>query len=431
MLKSIKISRFKSIEEATLTFGQLNFFIGTNASGKSNFFDALRLLQAMGYGFTVSEMFDGKAQAGGSVAWEGIRGGSERAVFRPNVGKSGKPKEKHTKTTCQLEITYHHGDVGYSYAIQLNPSDGIVQKEKFSYQNLADGAISKVYETLDRNPAAFITAKVFSRGEDNKTRSGRKSHYDFNPNRPLLHQLRQVADTELSEADWNAVDTFIQLLGDIQKLDVEPRLLRDYSKQTQAVRIGERGENFAALVKTILKDEKKKSAFTAWLKELTPTEIDEVKIGKGAVGEPIFGVREGRNTNYAPTLSDGTLRFSALTAALFQESSPHLLLLEEVDNGIHPTRLRLLVELLVQRTEHLTNSARLAEPSPQLFVTTHSPILLSWLPKESYKNVFHCSRQENGASKIQPIAEIPSFMEIARKQPFGELFAEGWIENSL
>lgn len=418
MLTSIKISRFKSIEEATLTFGRLNFFIGTNASGKSNFFDALRLLQAIGYGFTVLEMFDGKAQAGGSVAWEGIRGGSERAVFRPNVGKSGKPKEKHTTTTCQLEVTYRHGGVDYSYTIQLNPSKGIIQKEVFSYQNINDGASYKLFETIDKNQTAFITAEVFSE------RKGRKPQFDFTPNRPLLHQLRQVVGTNLSDVHLSAVDTFIQLLGDVQKLDVEPRLLRDYSKQTQAVRIGERGENFAALVKTILKDKKKKSVFTEWLKELTPTEIDEVIIGKGAVGEPIFGVVEGRNTNYAPTLSDGTLRFSALTAALFQESNPQLLLLEEVDNGIHPTRLRLLVELLIQR-------ASLAEQSPQLFVTTHSPILLSWLPKAFYQNVFHCSRQKSGASKIQPIIEIPSFMEIARKQPLGELFAEGWIENSL
>jgi len=424
MLKSIKISRFKSIEEATLTLGRLNVFIGTNASGKSNFFDAIRLLQAIGYGFTVSEMFDGKAQAGGSVAWEGIRGGSERAVFRPSIRKKGKPKEKHTTTTCQFEADYHHKGVDYSYIIQLNPSKGIVQKERFSYTN-KDGATYKLFETLDKQQAAFITAEVFS------DKKGRKPHFDFNPNRSLLHQLRQVVGNDLADVHLNAVDTFIQLLGDVQKLDVEPRLLRDYSKQPQAFRIGERGENFAALVKTILKDKKKKSAFTAWLKELTPTEIDEVKLGKGAVGEPIFGIVEGRNINYAPTLSDGTLRFSALTAALFQENPPHLLLLEEVDNGIHPTRLRLLVELLIQRTQHLTSSERLAEHSPQVFVTTHSPILLSWLPETFYKNVFHFSRQENGASKIQPIEAIPFFMEVRKKQPLGELFAEGWIENSL
>lgn len=416
MLKSIKISRFKSIEEATLTFGRLNFFIGTNASGKSNFFDALRLLQAIGYGFTVSEMFDGKAQAGGSVAWEGICGGSERAVFRPNVGKKGKPKEKHTKTTCEFEVHYHHNHCEYFHLIQLNPSKGVVQKERFSYTN-KDRETYKLFETLDRRQAAFITAEVFS------DKKGRKPHYEFSPNRSLLHQLRQVVGSGIFEAHLNAVDTFIELLSDVQKLEVEPRLLRDYSKQAKAFRMGERGENFAALVKTILKDKKKKSAFTDWLKALTPTEIDEVKIGKGAVGEPIFGVVEGRNTNYAPTLSDGTLRFSALTAALFQENPPHLLLLEEVDNGIHPTRLRLLVELLIQRTAH--------EASPQLLVTTHSPILLSWLPETFYKYVFHCSRQENGASKIQPIEAIPSFVEIVKKQPLGELFAEGWIENSL
>ena len=121
-------------------------------------------------------------------------------------------------------------------------------------------------------------------------------------------------------------------------------------------------------------------------------------------------------------LSDGTLRFAALAASLFQESNPHILLLEEVDNGIHPTRVRLLIELLKSRTRH---------GDTQIFITTHSPILLTWLSKDMYDCVFYCIRTKTGSSQIAPVISLPHFKELINKQPFGDLFAEGWIENSI
>ena len=110
---------------------------------------------------------------------------------------------------------------------------------------------------------------------------------------------------------------------------------------------------------------------------------------KGAVKEPLFALKEGKNTFPAQILSDGTLRFAALTAALFQPNTPGLLLLEEIENGIHPTRLRLLVELLRSR-------AKLGKP--QVLATTHSPIVLAWLkPKNTHTPFSACGT--NAASR--------------------------------
>ncbi len=58
MLKKLSIERFKSME-AELEFSNLNFFVGTNASEKSNFFDSLRALEGIGCGFTIQEIFHG------------------------------------------------------------------------------------------------------------------------------------------------------------------------------------------------------------------------------------------------------------------------------------------------------------------------------------------------------------------------------------
>ena len=67
MIDRIVVENFKSLKKVDLKLGALNLFIGTNASGKSNFFDALRVLQGIGNGFTISEILDGKPKSATSA----------------------------------------------------------------------------------------------------------------------------------------------------------------------------------------------------------------------------------------------------------------------------------------------------------------------------------------------------------------------------
>lgn len=48
MITHIEIEGFKSFEKVSLDLVNLNIFVGTNDSGKSNFLDALRVLQGIG-----------------------------------------------------------------------------------------------------------------------------------------------------------------------------------------------------------------------------------------------------------------------------------------------------------------------------------------------------------------------------------------------
>ena len=75
MIEHIEIEGFKSLEKVSLDLGALNIFVGTNASGKTNFLEALRVLQGIGYGYTIDEIFNGKPKGANSEVWEGIRGG--------------------------------------------------------------------------------------------------------------------------------------------------------------------------------------------------------------------------------------------------------------------------------------------------------------------------------------------------------------------
>ena len=70
MITSIRLKNFKNFADETLRVGPFTVLVGANASGKSNIRDAFRFLHGIGRGYTLTEIFGGKREAG----WEPIRG---------------------------------------------------------------------------------------------------------------------------------------------------------------------------------------------------------------------------------------------------------------------------------------------------------------------------------------------------------------------
>jgi predicted ATPase len=272
-----------------------------------------------------------------------------------------------------------------------------------------------VFTTKISNQKGFTHSVKLKTGK-----KGRSPIFNLNGHNSSLHQILELSGVD--EKREALIKYLISFLSDQQRLDIVPSVLRGNSRQISATRIGEKGENFASVVKNIIADPKSGKEYLNWLKKLTPNEIDEIEIGRGAVNDLIFGIKENGNITYAPSLSDGTLRFAAITAALFQPSPPKMLFIEEIENGIHPTRLRLLMELLMNRAEH---------SGSQVFITTHSPILLDWIQERYFDNVFFCARKENSATVITPVTSIAGFKETLKNSPLSELFTEGWLETTL
>lgn len=71
--------------------------------------------------------------------------------------------------------------------------------------------------------------------------------------------------------------------------------------------------------------------------------------------------------------SDGTLRVLALLAALYDQTSSGLLMVEEIENGLHPSRLGELLQRIAQRVGTTGRTWR------QVILTTHSPVAVSTL----------------------------------------------------
>jgi len=407
VISKIEIESFKSFKKVSLALGHFNLFIGTNTSGKSNFFDALRVLQGIGYGFTVSEILDGKPKSSTSEVWEGLRGGSAYAAFRDRATSNAIPPSIPTFLKVSLDI---EEGLSFNYEVGFTSNPPTLISE-----SLRDGArqLYSSNETSLNRPVIMARVNKFSS-------KGQPPVVEFDRSRPLLHQVPQKK--ECPPQSREAIEGFIRALSNSQRIDPQPALLRAYSAAERVKRMGERGENFAALINSIYSDEKTRSAYVAWLKQLTPSELEDVAVLKGALNEPLFALREAGHVFPAPVLSDGTLRFAAIAAAFFQPDMPDLLTIEEIENGIHPSRLRLLVELLKTQSQDYR----------QVMATTHSPIVLAWLNESDYKTTFFCKRDEDtGASEIKPLSEIPRLEAIVQKQPIGDLFAEGWLEGAL
>lgn len=368
MITEIEIEGFKSFEKVRLKLGGFNLFIGANASGKSNFFDALRVLQGIAYGFTVDEIFNGKPKGAGSEVWEGIRGGSTYASYKQRAAVRRGPVR-----LCVAGA----GREGFRYTVAIAPEVRTILREQLqigSNQPLTTGASER--PSLLRNGGS----------------------------------------------DADVAKDLVRALGNMQQLAPVPDLLRSYSQTHLASRMGERGENFAAVVQSIIEDERLRSAYLSWLSRLTPLELDDVTILEGALGEPLFALREGDRELPAPILSDGTLHFAAITAAFFQPDMPAIITLEEIENGIHPSRIRLLLELLKSQS---------GGSGPQVLATTHSPVVLAWLEEKDYATTFLFRKdEETGSSIVTPLTEVPRLLELLRsRHSLGELFMEGWLEN--
>ena len=400
MIDRIVVENFKNLRKVDLSLGRMNLFIGANASGKSNFLDALRVLQGIGNGFTISEVLDGKPKSATSEVWDGIRGGSSKAC---SAGAGEVTIEAHGRLEKGSSRTWE-------FRIAFSPADGRVTQERFEVgrSTIYDSAAATNYEHSSSLWVCYYAGKT-----------GRPRHLDFERARPVLGRLAS-GGADVRPGHVEVANKVAALLADTQRLDLVPSALREYSRSHRVRRLGDRGENFAALVQTICRDAKAKDAYLAWLRQLCPAAVDDVGTLKGAGGEPLFMLRENDVEFPAPVLSGGTLRFAAITAAFFQDDTPGITMIEEIEKSIHASRVKILLELLRSQAE---------STGTQVVATTHSAAVLDWLQEENYKTTFFFRRDEaTGESRICSLADMPRFMDVVKKTPASELFSQGWLE---
>lgn len=133
-------------------------------------------------------------------------------------------------------------------------------------------------------------------------------------------------------------------------------------------------------------------------------------------------------TYWADELSEGTLYFLALLCIINQPNPPKLLLLEEPEKGIHPRRIREVMNFIRRLV---------AEKDIQVIMTTHSPLLLDEFA-ESPEGVFVFDKEDDGATTIRNLLHDvikPANQENERlgipSVPYTEALGEYWTIGFL
>ena len=394
MITSLHLLGFKNFDSEVLRVGPFTLIVGTNASGKSNIRDAFRFLHGIGRGYTFTEIIGGKYGAGGQVEWESIRG-APLEIARTN------------EETFGINVTVTIGDDSLSYFVVISSeilgSSGFrVWREKMQAGN----------EVVCARTNDGIEGKLAEHYQDFGSL--------FRRDQSILSQVLELQPNTMT---GEYAGSMVGALGNMRFLDLVPDQMRQPSIPGQTV-LGDGGENLPTVLQALCADDAKRDVLTQWTRELTPMDVADFDFREGPDGKVhlMLHERSGREIS-AQSASDGTLRFLAMLAALLGPDPARLYFFEEIDNGIHPSRLNLLIDLIEQQT---------AKGETQVIATTHSPQLLSMLSDTTFENTsVVCRLEDSEDAIIRPVAELPNAKELRKSQGLGRLLAGGWMETAL
>ena len=398
MIRQLQLQNFKSFQDTTVPLGPFTLLVGTNASGKTNLSDALKFLHGCASGYTFIEVVDGKWGQGGTRLWSGLRGGFKELAYRDS-------------NSCRFGIHLDLSDgqgAEYVLGIALNP--GNRRPIRLAEEHLTIGG-QEIISSSDGPPNASMPS----------FRIGRVPAKFFSPPNTVLWQLGR---TQLEfPAETEKAGRIIEALQQMRFLDLAPHAMREPSTPGQLI-LGDRGENLSSVLLDICEDSKCRAALLGWLRALTPMDVQDLAFKEDFQGRVLVHLVDsnGLETS-AYSASDGTLRFLALAATLLSPDSGHFYFFEEIDNGIHPTRLHILLDVLEQASR---------EMGCQIVATTHNPQLLAFLSKESREDAVLLYRREGSfASEARRIMELPGIEKILETQNLSNLFASGWLEDAV
>lgn len=415
MLASFQIKNFKSFADAFIPLTEVTFLIGANASGKSNFLDALRLLKRIATGQRLDDI--------------------ERDIQKKELGIRGSVKDlflsskKPVSLGCGLK-TMTSG--GYDLELQIGKIQGRLEiiGEKISAKD-------------EKSP--LYTAKILKKKEMFTLDSGTLDSGFFDP--PTLEarfQKKGIVPYSSQQAVFYQLesgtivkrdgDTFIAAIAnafraslrDIFFLESEPAAMRDYSAAGDDI-LQENGSNISSVLKNICKDKIKKERLLEFIRSLPEQNIRDISFITTERNDIMLRLDEtfGGKTRKidAPLLSDGTLRVLAVAAILLSAPQSSLVIIEEVDNGIHPSR----AVSLVRNIQKTASERRL-----QVLVTTHNPSLMDAVPPGNLADVLCCYRDsDSGDSRIIRLGDIGRFPQLMALGSMGALMTSDLIDRFI
>lgn len=396
MIEQISLTNWKSFGQSTLEIEPLTFIIGYNAGGKSNILDAMDFLAKVANGSSLAD------------AAKVVRGGEGWII-----------KQGERQTSVGVKVHDEENSIYYDYWLTFNAQFQLV--DEFLTRTLVQGnrEYTKDLFRQGRIPGDtdFTMSLTVYTGKQ-----GRRT-LDVDRRKSALYQLGMTA-VQKDVAD--GVAFVLQHLRSIFVLDPIPSLMRQYAPLQSE--LSRDASNIAGVIagKAEGKDALEKR-IAEIVRPLPERDIMEVRaetvglFGKDAMlycKELWVDGEDGMQLD-AGGMSDGTLRFIAIVTALLTLPQGTLLLIEEVDNGLHPSRAKELVSALKTIGE---------ERGIDVICTTHNPYLIDALGTEMIPCINYVRRNtKNGSSEICKLDEHENLLELMLSGSIGTSMAEGRI----
>ena len=377
-LQSVHIRNFKAIVDSrTVKLGPLTVFIGHNGSGKSSLIEALETYQAI-----VTDGLDSAMQR-----WLGIEHARHKGVeAKERAGQVVNP-------------------IAFDLSIGVSPR----KSTRIKMQVNNDAASNRMYVEFEnvtgasarpRPIEAAIIQPAFARepgrsilgtpGADGHAAMARHiKAWQFMSLQPErmgwpVPQQRTEGRVRLAKDGSNIADYLL----DIQRLDEQLKThVLDGIVQTMAYVLP-----YARDLQASLTSELERTVY--------------LQLTEGSFKVPGW------------MLSTGTLRVLALLATLRHPEPPPLVVVEEIENGLDPRSIHLLVEEI--RTAVLTGVT-------QVVLTTHSPYLLDLLKLDQLVLV---ARDESGEPRFHRPADDARLAEWSREFAPGRLYTMGSLHEA-
>ncbi len=398
MLTRIEISGFKTFDNFQMDVNPFLVILGANASGKSNLFDAIRLLSR----FAESDL---------STAVKDMRGDIYE-LFRRHP--DGEPTckmsfaievllEPEVYDAWGAKVKISHSRIRYELEIERQQDERGIERLVVS-KEAAKPILACDDKWLNQKLSKAFKQKFLKYGRRTDWLSTEKDdQLQFHIHQDVLSERFRSALaaqatilSSITNADFPHLYALREELRAWRFLQLDPIALRRPSSMVAPEKLLPDGSNLPTVLARIQAETRTDNFpfgalvnIKAILVRLIPGIVDltvetdpnnrEYRIDISMRGGPPLTSR---------VVSDGTLRVLALLALLNDPKHLGLVCFEEPENGIHPQRLKSMIQRLRELVTQVQEPESAEEPLSQLIMNSHSPVVLSGLEVENGEVMF-------------------------------------------
>lgn len=395
MLTRLEVSGFKNLVDFSVDLGPFTCIAGPNGVGKSNIFDAVRFLSLLadhpimeaallvrGSEIETSDIRD-LFLAAGRERVDAFKIAAEMIVEPGVQDDFGRPAEAtSTYLRYEIEIGYepsaHRGMLGRLTLLSesLNPITEGEAATRLKFPSSAANFRRKVVVNKRRAKSGYISVRQAKDGQTEIL-----VHQDGGSRGPAQTAPAMTAPrTIVATSNTSVTPTVLAARREMQRwrfLALEPSAMRKPDRFHASASITASGGHVPAALNRLAAEAGESddvyARIAARVAKLVPiidlgVDIDEVR----QLLTLMIREQDG-STLPAASLSDGTLRFLTLAALVADPSAERLICIEEPENGIHPAKMKDMVDLLRDLAVDSDSPPGVDNPFRQVIVATHSP----------------------------------------------------------